>query len=247
MFVSDYAIQKPVVTTVVMLALAIFGIFALAKLDTDEFPDVQPPIVNLAIPYPGASPDIVEREVVDRMEEAIAGIIGVKRIVSSSLDSFATITVEFVFGKDVNQATQEIRDKISEIRNDLPPEMEEPILTRFDPADIPIISLSLTSRRLSPAELTRLADPGITRELRSVTGVAEVNVVGGVERQLVVGLKPEALKSADVRTTPNEFSRSYEGRKPASWPRWRIGLRLKSEEFQGQLMSVCRLAGKSLN
>ncbi|RPJ60529.1 MAG: efflux RND transporter permease subunit [Acidobacteria bacterium] len=198
MFISDYAIRKPVVTTVVMLALAIFGIFALATLDTDEFPDVQPPIVNLAIPYPGASPDVVEREVVDRMEEAIAGISGVKRIVSSSLDSFATITVEFLFGKDINQATQEIRDKISEIRNDLPPEMEEPILTRFDPADLPIVSLSLTSQRLSPAQLTRLADPTITRELRGVTGVAEVNVVGGVERQLVVGLKPEALKSADV-------------------------------------------------
>jgi len=198
MFISDYAIKKPVVTTVVMLALSVFGIFALATLDTDEFPDVQPPIVNVAIPYPGASPDIVEREVVDRMEEAIAGISGVKRIVSSSLDSFATITIEFVFGKDVNQATQEIRDKISEIRNDLPPEMEEPILTRFDPADIPIVSLSLTSQRLSPPELTRLVDPGITRELRSVTGVAEVNVVGGVERQLVVGLKPEALKGSDV-------------------------------------------------
>ena len=198
MFISDYAIRKPVVTTVVMIALAIFGIFALATLDTDEFPDVQPPIVNVAVPYPGASPDIVEREVVDRMEEAIAGISGVKRIVSSSLDSFATITVEFVFGKDVNQATQEIRDKISEVRNDLPPEMKEPILTRFDPADIPIVSLSLTSTRLSPAQLTRLADPRITRELRTVTGVAEVNVVGGVERQLVVGLKPEALKSADV-------------------------------------------------
>ncbi|RPI26890.1 MAG: efflux RND transporter permease subunit [Acidobacteria bacterium] len=198
MFISDYAIQKPVITTVVVLALSVFGIFALATLDTDEFPDVQPPIVNVAIPYPGASPDIVEREVVDRMEEAIAGISGVKKIFSSSLDSFATITVEFVFGKDVNQATQEIRDKISEIRNDLPPEMEEPILTRFDPADLPIVSLTLSSRTVAPPELTRLADPGITRALRGVTGVAEVNVVGGVERQLVVGLKPEALKSAGV-------------------------------------------------
>ncbi|HXK62420.1 MAG TPA: efflux RND transporter permease subunit, partial [Acidobacteriota bacterium] len=198
MFISDYAIRKPVITTVVILALSVFGIFALITLDTDEFPDVQPPIVSVAVPYPGASPDIVEREVVDRMEEAIAGISGVKQISSSSLDSFATIIVEFVFGKDVNLATQEIRDKISEIRNELPREMEEPILTRFDPADIPIISLTLSSQTVSPSELTRLADPRISRELRAVAGVADVTVVGGVERQLVVGLKPEALKSAGV-------------------------------------------------
>ena len=198
MFISDYAISKPVVTTVVILALSVFGIFALVTLDTDEFPEVEPPIVSVAVPYPGASPDSVEREVVDRMEEAIAGISGVKKIISSSLDSFAIITIEFVFGKDVQQATQEIRDKISEIRNDLPPEMEEPILTRFDPQDLPIVSLTLSSETMTPAQLTRIADPGLTRELRSLPGVAEVNVVGGVERELVVELKPEALKSAGV-------------------------------------------------
>jgi hydrophobic/amphiphilic exporter-1 (mainly G- bacteria), HAE1 family len=198
MFISNYAIRKPVITTVVMLALAIFGIFALVTLDTDEFPDVEPPIVSVAVPYPGASPDNVEREVVDRLEEAIAGISGVRRITSSSLDGFATIVVEFVFGKVVNQATQEIRDKISEIRNELPAEIEEPILTRFDPADLPIVSLTLSSLSLTPPQLTRLADPVLTRELRSIPGVAEVTVVGGVERELVIELKPEALRSSGV-------------------------------------------------
>src|SRR5688572_27767583 len=138
MFISDVAIKKPVITVVTMLALAVFGIVALTQLDTDEFPDVQPPIVAIAVPYPGASPDVVEREVVDAIEEVISGISGVSEVSSSSLDSFGNIIVEFVFEKDLRQATQEIRDEIAGIRNDLPAEMEEPILTRFDPADQPI-------------------------------------------------------------------------------------------------------------
>nr|MDQ3421068.1 efflux RND transporter permease subunit [Acidobacteriota bacterium] len=135
MFISDLAIKRPVITVVTMLALVVFGIAALLQLDTDEFPDVQPPIVALAILYPGASPDIVEREVIEPIEEVLSGISGVDKINSNALDSFGNLIVQFVFEKDLQQATQEIRDEISSIRNELPPEMEEPILTRFDPAD----------------------------------------------------------------------------------------------------------------
>src|SRR5918998_1621889 len=149
MFISDFAIRRPIVTTVTMIALVVFGIFALAMLQTDEFPDVQNPVVVVSIPYPGASPESVEREVIEPIEEGIASISG--------------------------------RDKISEVRNDLPPEMEEPILTRFDPADFPIVSLTMSSKTMSGPELTRLADPPITRVLRGIPGVAEVQVIGGVE------------------------------------------------------------------
>ena len=198
MLISDFAIRQPVVTVVTMLALSVFGIFALFNLDTDEFPDVQPPIIAVSIPYPGASPDSVEREVVNPLEEAISGISGVNKINSSSLDGFASLIVEFVFEKDLQEATQQIRDEISAIRNDLPPEMEEPILTRFDPADLPIVSLTLASTRLGGADLTALADPGISRELRGIPGVAEVNVVGGVEREMTVALDPTALQAAGI-------------------------------------------------
>jgi hydrophobic/amphiphilic exporter-1 (mainly G- bacteria), HAE1 family len=198
MFISDVAIKRPVITIVTMLALVVFGIAALLQLDTDEFPDVQPPIVAIAVPYPGASPDTVEREVIDQMEEVISGISGVDKITSNSLDSFGNIIVQFVFEKDLQQATQEIRDEISSIRNELPIEMEEPILTRFDPADLPIVSLTLSSGALSGPELTRIVDPDITRELRGLGGIAEVNVVGGVERELTVELRPQALQASGV-------------------------------------------------
>lgn len=198
MFISDFAIRRPIVTVVAMLALVLFGAVALFSLDTDEFPEVAPPVVVVSIPYPGASPENVERDVIERIEEGISGISGVKEIQSSSLDSYGVIIVEFVFGKDMQEATQEIRDEISEIRNDLPPEMEEPTLVKVSPNDLPIVSLALRSTRLSSAELTRLADPDITRRLRGIPGVAEVTVVGGVEREMTVELQPKALQAAGV-------------------------------------------------
>jgi HAE1 family hydrophobic/amphiphilic exporter-1 len=198
MFISDFAIRRPIITTVCMVALTIFGLFALARLKTDEFPDVSPPIVAVSIPYPGAAPETVEREVVDPIEEQISAISGVKKISSSSLDSYGVITVEFQFSKNLQEATQDIRDGISQIRNDLPPEMEEPILTRFDPNDFPIVQVVLTSKTLTGTELTRLVDPPITRQLRGVSGVAEVRVVGGIEREMTIELKPQALQAAGV-------------------------------------------------
>ena len=198
MFISDFSIRRPIITVVSMLALVVFGIFALVQLKTDEFPDVSPPIVSVSVPYPGASPDTVEREVIDPIEEQISAISGVKKIQSSALDSFGVITVEFIFAKDLQEATQDIRDGISQIRNDLPPEMEEPILTKFDPNDFPIVQLTLASKTLTGGDLTRIADPGLTRQLRGVTGVAEVRVVGGIEREMTIALKPQALQAAGI-------------------------------------------------
>jgi HAE1 family hydrophobic/amphiphilic exporter-1 len=196
--ISDFAIRRPIVTVVAMLILVIFGLFALFNLDVDEFPDLANPIVFLAVPYPGAGPSQVEREVVERMEEAFSGISGVDEITSKSLDGFAQITVQFVFSKDPDQATQDVRDAISGIRNDLPLEMEEPILRKFDPNDMPVVSLVLSSDRMEPAELTLLADPGITRELRGLPGVAQVRVVGNVDREISIDVRPADLAAAGL-------------------------------------------------
>ncbi len=198
MWVSDYAIKKPISTIVVMLALVVFGGVALFLLDTDEYPEVNPPVVSVSIPYPGASPSTVERELITPLEEAFSAISGVDEMTSVSTDGFGNIIVTFDFEKDLQQASQDIRDKMSEVRNDLPPEMEEPILTRFDPQDLPIISLTLSSDEMSPAALTRLADPAMTGHLRGIAGVADVIVQGGIERELTVELRPDALQAAGV-------------------------------------------------
>ena len=198
MFISDFAIKKPLITVVAMVTLAVFGLFALLKLKTDEFPDVAPPVVTVGIPYPGASPDGVEKEILDPIEEQITSISGVKHVNGAAYDGFGFILVEFEYNKDLAEATQDLRDAISAKRADLPVEMKEPIIKKFNDTDRPIVSLALSSTTLSQAELTRLADPTITRELRSIAGVAEVAVSGKVERELTVELDPVRMQSAGV-------------------------------------------------
>ncbi|HEX6432928.1 MAG TPA: efflux RND transporter permease subunit, partial [Gemmatimonadales bacterium] len=200
MFISDFAIQRPIVTVTVMLAIVVFGLAALINLQTDEFPDIQQPVVSVTIPYPGASPEVVEREIVEPVEEAIFAISGLdgELTTSSSIDGMALFTVFFDFEKDVQEASQDVRDAISSIRGDLPPEMEEPIIQRFDPAEEPIVSLTLSSETLPATALSRIADPTVTRELRGVPGVAQASVVGAIVRELTVELRPEALQSSGV-------------------------------------------------
>jgi len=198
MFISDFAIKRPLVTVVSMVALVVFGLVALFKLKTDEFPEVVPPYASVGLIYPGASPDGVEKEVLNPVEEQITAISGVKTVMGKAYDGYGSIIIEFNFGTNMSDATQEIRDKISGIRADLPTELKEPVITKLNDTDRPIVSLALTSTNLSQADLTRLADPKITRELRSLSGVAEVQVFGKVERELTVELQPDRLQASGV-------------------------------------------------
>src|SRR5256714_1636796 len=198
MVISDFAIKRPMITVVTMVALVVFGLFALWRLQTDEFPDIQQPVVLTFIPYPGASPEGVEREVLKPVEDAIKGISGVDQIFGTAGDGYAQIITLFLFEKDPQVGTQDIRDAISGIRQDLPVEMKEPVLQRFDPADIPIVSITMNSQTISPAQLTRLADPAIVSKLKGIPGVAQVQLVGGVKREMTIQLKPEALQATGI-------------------------------------------------
>ncbi|HEU4641766.1 MAG TPA: efflux RND transporter permease subunit [Gemmatimonadaceae bacterium] len=200
MFISDFAIRRPIVTITVMVALVAFGIAALLNLHTDEFPDIQQPIIGVSIAYPGASPDQVNREIVQPIEDAFSSIEGVdwSKTTSTSTDGLAQFIVFFDFEKDIQQASQDIRDAISTKRADLPDEMKEPILTRFDPSQQSVLSLALTSSTLSRDALTKLADPLIVRDLRAVPGVAQASVVGGTYPEMTVQVRPADLQSAGV-------------------------------------------------
>ncbi len=198
MIISDFAIKRPLITVVAMVTLVIFGAFAAFKLKTDEFPDVTPQFLTVGIVYPGASPEVVESEVLKPVEEQIGSITGVKRIMGKAYDGYSMILIEFLFGKDMNVASQEVRDGISAVRSDLPTEMKEPIIQKFNNTDRPIVSIAISSTVLSPPELTRLADPAITRELRALQGVADVQIFGKVDRELTVEIDPHKLQSANI-------------------------------------------------
>src|SRR5581483_6687087 len=150
------------------------------------------------VAYPGAAPDVVEREVVSRIEDKVSGISGVDKINSTSTDGFAQIIIQFVFSKDVNVATQDVRDAISAVRAQLPTEIIEPVIQHFDPNSLPIVSLALTSTSLTGPQLMQLADQTIGGELRSIPGVAQVNITGGDSAQLNVEVRPSDLAAAGI-------------------------------------------------
>lgn len=200
MWISDFAIRRPIITVTVMLAVVAFGIAALMNLKVDEFPDLDQPVVMVQIAYPGASPDAVEREVVEPIEEAIFGLSGVERrlTTSNAVDGFAQFTVTFAFTKPVAEASQDVRDAIATIRGDLPQEIEEPIITRFDWGAQPIMALTVSSETLDARTLTTITDPSLVSSLRSIAGVAQASVVGGSYPELTVQLRPEAMQAAGV-------------------------------------------------
>ncbi len=234
MLISDFAIKRPLITVVSMLALVGFGLVALLQLQTDEFPEVSPPIVVTTIVYPGASPLQVEREILEPIEEAIQSISGVKSINGEARDGFATVITQFVYSKPLAEATQEIRDAISLKRQDLPQEMEEPILKRVSPNDFPIMTLSLFSTTLTGAQLTQIADPGITRELRSIPGVADVTVSGAIKRELTVNLDPQRLQAAGV-TVPQVVGALQAGNLAVPVGRVNSALDERTIRLQGRL------------
>ena len=152
MILSDFSIKRPLVVVVVTIALMLFGYFALTNLKTNQFPDVQPPVLVVNVPYPGASPETVEREILNRVEDSMSTIQGIRDIRSYARESSATIVVFFDFDKDLTAAAQELRDSISTVRDKLPTEMKEPFINRADPNAQPVMSLALSSDVLSPLE-----------------------------------------------------------------------------------------------
>src|SRR6478672_5184959 len=145
MLLSDFSIKRPVSTVVIIIALMCMGMLALNKLRVNQIPDVEQPVMVVTIPYPGASPETVEREIVNRIEKALQSIPQVYEIRSTSSESQAQIVIVFNFKKNMSEAADEIRNAVATVRHKLPIEMREPILTRVDPSAQPIMQLALSS------------------------------------------------------------------------------------------------------
>lgn len=237
MILSDFSIKRPLVVVVVTIALMLFGYFALTNLKTNQFPDVQPPVLVVNVPYPGASPETVEREILNRVEDSMSTIQGIRDIRSYARESSATIVVFFDFDKDLTAAAQELRDSISTVRDKLPTEMKEPFINRADPNAQPVMSLALSSDVLSPLELSRLAEIQIGRQLRSVPGVALVELEGELEREMTVFLNSHAMREAKV--SAQEVVAALRSQNLAA-PVGRVvnGLEEQSIRLQGRLKDV---------
>ena len=198
MLLSDFSIRKPVSAVAIILALMFMGLTALHKLRVNEIPDVAMPVIVVAIPYPGASPETVEREIIDRVEKSLQSIPQVYQIRSTAAESQATIVIIFNFKKNMVEAADEIRNSIAAVRHKLPLEMREPILQRIDPGAEPILQIALSSTAQSHAEISRLAADVLADRFRAVDGVASVTVEGALRRELSVLLSAEKMRERNV-------------------------------------------------
>lgn len=198
MILSDLSVKQPVFATMMMVALVVLGIFSYRELSIDLFPNIELPVVTVQTLYPGVAPETVETEVTKRIEESINPIEGVKHISSTSTEGNSIVVAEFQLGTNIHTAAQDVRSKVSALRREFPSGVEEPIIERLDPADMPIISLSVTSPQLSHKELTSLAEKVIRKRLENIEGVGSLKIVGGQRREIQVFLDPERMKAYSV-------------------------------------------------
>ena len=154
MWISDTSIKRPVFATMFIASFLVLGIVSMTRLGVDLFPDVSFPFVYVATVYPGAGPEEVETLVTKPIEDAVAGIEGVKRVMSNSAESFSRVDIEFYLGVDAQGAAAEVREKVAAIRFKLPKEIEDPTISRFDVASLPIATYAVSSPL--PADQTRL-------------------------------------------------------------------------------------------
>ena len=198
MFLSDLSIKRPVLTSCIMLALVVLGLFSLKGLGIDQYPKIDFPVVTVSIPYPGASPDAVEQDVVKKVEEALNPLEKVKEITSTSQDGLGIVVVQFDLERDVDKALDDVRARLGQVRKDLPDSIKEPIVQKMDPAQTPVLSLvlrPLPGRGTDDRELTRIADEYLKRRIENIPGVGSVALVGGSTRQILVQTDPQKLEA----------------------------------------------------
>ncbi len=198
MFLSNFSIRRPVATVVIIIVLMALGLLALKKLRVNQIPDVEQPVLVANISYPGASPDTVEREVINRIEKSLLSISGVDEVRSTASESNARMVVIFHFNKNMIEAADDVRGAIAAVRHKLPTEIREPVIQRLDPSTQPIMQLALSAKQQSHAEISRLAEDQLADRFRGINGVAVVNVNGSLKRELTVFLRAEKLREYNV-------------------------------------------------
>jgi hydrophobe/amphiphile efflux-1 (HAE1) family protein len=198
MFLSNFSVKKPIATIVLIIAMMCMGLLALSKLRVNQNPDVDIPIIVVTVPYPGASPETSEREIIERLEKQMQSITGVTEVNAYANEGSATIVLRFDFKRNLIEASDDVRNAIASVRYKLPIEMREPVLRRVDPSAQPIMNLALSSSSQTHAEISRFAEDTLADRLRAIDGVANVNVNGSLKRELSVLLHAEKLREYNV-------------------------------------------------
>lgn len=204
MLISDVSIRRPVFATVISLLIVVFGLAGLDRLPVREYPDVDPPLVSVSVSYPGAAPGVIDTQIVQTIEGALAGVEGVKRIESTSRLGSARTTVEFDLDRDIDIAANDVRDAVSRVVGQLPEEADAPIIAKADSDARPIIWATLTSDTLDSAELSDFAERNLVDRFAVLPGVADV-FIGGERRYAIrVWLDRQRMAARGVTVTDIE-------------------------------------------
>ncbi len=199
--ISAWSIKKPVPTIVLFLILTVVGWFSFISLGIDTNPNIDIPTVSVKVTQPGAGPSELESQVTKKIEDAVAGLGNIDYVISTVSDGNSKTTINFIVGTNSDRATNDVRNAIAQIRQDLPQDINDPIVERLDFSGGPVITYAVKSDQRSVEELSNIVDQTISRALLGVRGVAQIQRVGGVDREIRINLNPNRLQSLGITAT----------------------------------------------
>ena len=189
--VSSWSIRNPIPAILLFLLLTLAGLMSFRAMKIQNMPDIDLPMVIVTASLPGASPAQLETEVARKIENSVATLQGVKHIYTKVQDGTVTLMIEFVLEKGTQEATEEVRDAVANVRADLPGEMRDPIVSKSNLAGTPVLTYTIASSRMDDVALSWFVDNGVSKAMLSVKGVGAVSRVGGVDRQVRVEIDPD--------------------------------------------------------
>lgn len=199
--ISEWSIRRPVPTVVLFLVLTLAGLISFGQLGIDSTPNIDIPLVSVTVTQAGAGPEELESQVTKLVEDAVAGLGNIDEISSTIDDGRSTTTIEFVLGTDRDRATNDVRNAVSQIRQNLPADIDDPVVQRLNFERSAIMTYAVSSPTRSVEELSDWVDRTISRELLEVKGVSQIRREGGVDREIEVNLDPSQLDALGITAT----------------------------------------------
>ena len=200
---AEICVKRPVFAVVLILILVVIGSVGFTRLGVDRLPEVENPTITVSTTYPGASPEAVETEITDVIEENVNTIAGIEELNSTSSEGNSRVTISFKLSKDADVATQEVRDKVNLAQRNLPDEIEAPVVRKQDPNSAPVLGFAI-SAKASEREITEYADKIFRPQIESADGVAEVIIAGARLRQ--INIIPDPYKLRAYNLSVNDIS-----------------------------------------
>src|SRR5512142_1114199 len=204
-WLAALCVRRPVLATVLILALVVIGVFGYMQLGVDRMPKVDFPTVIITTVDPGASAEEVDREISDKLEEAVNTISGLDELRSTSAEGISIVVASFLLEKNGDVAAQEVRDQVNRVLPNLPDTIKQPVIQKFDPDSAPVLTVVVSSKR-PIRDTTEFADKVLRRALENVNGVGQALLLGGRQRQINVWLDAARLRAYNL--TANDVARA---------------------------------------